>query len=244
MSLLIRAARQRMEMEDYAGYDDMGDPGIGSILKGAARFIGKAGKKLGGIIPVIGTAVAVGGAAYGLLKKKPKLLGPGVGRQPVLLGGGLGGFESFAEPQELPMPGSGVQVQLPRGPFGIGGGGFQVGSFPQPGRQPVGQPGQPMGTQMCVGASGVMRFKPTHLNKSGYFTYQQGRAARPITWVAPGTKCVAKRRMNALNPRALSKAVRRVMSAKRASKLIQRVSVRSSCPTRRAPSGKSCKAKR
>jgi hypothetical protein len=245
MSLSIRMARQAME-QGYGFDQDQGDPGLGSFLKGAASFIGrKLIPTIGKVLPVVGTALGIGAVAVGLLKKKkrPLLLGPGLPASPgqfpmpVLFGGGMEMDSLQPSPQlPFPMPGTGIQI---RGPFGAGA---AVGSFPQQVQQ-QGRPGQPTGQQMVATGCGVA-VRNTHLNKSGYFTYQQGRAAKPITWVAPGTKCVANRRSNPLNPRALSRAVSRVMSAKRASKLIQRISVRSSCPTRRASSGKSCKAKR
>ena len=59
-------------------------------------------------------------------------------------------------------------------------------------------------------------------NKSGY--YVQGGQ-----YVAPGTVCVKRRRMNPLNPRALSKAMRRIESAKRATKVLGRISIKKPC---------------
>lgn len=60
--------------------------------------------------------------------------------------------------------------------------------------------------------------KGFHLNKTGYYT-RQG-------YVAPGTRCVKNRRRNPLNPRALSRSISRIQSAKNAAKFLSRVSVR------------------
>jgi len=62
----------------------------------------------------------------------------------------------------------------------------------------------------------------TRPNKSGY--YVAGGQ-----YVAPGTVCVKRRRMNPLNPRALSRAMRRIESAKRASSVLGRITIRKKC---------------
>jgi hypothetical protein len=59
-----------------------------------------------------------------------------------------------------------------------------------------------------------------HLNKSGYYT-------KGGTYVAPRSKWVKNRRRNPLNPRALSRSISRISSAKNAAKFLGRVSVRS-----------------
>ena len=61
--------------------------------------------------------------------------------------------------------------------------------------------------------------KGHHLNKTGYFTKKQG-------WVEPGSRCVKNRRRNPLNPRALSRSISRLSSAKNAARFLSRVSVR------------------
>jgi len=62
------------------------------------------------------------------------------------------------------------------------------------------------------------------LNKSGYFL-------KSGEYVAPGTRWVKSRRRNPLNPRAASRAIARLESAKKAVKGLSRVSIRakSSC---------------
>jgi hypothetical protein len=58
-----------------------------------------------------------------------------------------------------------------------------------------------------------------HWNRTGYFTKSRG-------WVPKGTVCVKNRRRNPLNPRALSKALSRLTSAKRAVTVLDRIEVK------------------
>ena len=91
------------------------------------------------------------------------------------------------------------------------------GQIPAPGVAGVMQraiPGGATGMQGCGNG--------TRPNKSGY--YVQGGQ-----YVAPGTVCVKRRRMNPLNPRALSKAMRRIESAKRAASVLNRITIRKKC---------------
>jgi len=60
--------------------------------------------------------------------------------------------------------------------------------------------------------------KGYHLNRSGYWT-KQG-------YVAPMTKCVKNRRRNALNSRALNRAISRTAAAKRYAKLLDRIEIK------------------
>jgi len=93
----------------------------------------------------------------------------------------------------------------------------QAGQIPTPGVAGFMQravPGGATGMQGCGNG--------TRPNKSGY--YVQGGQ-----YVAPGTVCVKRRRMNPLNPRALSKAMRRIESAKRATTVLNRITIRKKC---------------
>ena len=117
---------------------------------------------------------------------------------------------------------------------GLLGGGMAKGpGFQQIPFQPI--PAQMRGQVPTPGVAGaVQRFLPggatgmqgcgngTRPNKSGY--YVQGGQ-----YVAPGTVCVKRRRMNPLNPRALSKAMRRIESAKRATTVLNRITIRKKC---------------
>jgi len=75
-------------------------------------------------------------------------------------------------------------------------------------------PGGATGMEMCTTG--------TRPNKSGY--YVQGGQ-----YVEPGSVCVRSRRMNPLNPRALSRAMRRIESAKRATSVLSRITIRKKC---------------
>ena len=58
-----------------------------------------------------------------------------------------------------------------------------------------------------------------HLNKTSYFL-------KDGTFVPKGTKWVKNRRRNPLNPKAASRAISRLESAKKATKRINRVTIR------------------
>jgi hypothetical protein len=66
-----------------------------------------------------------------------------------------------------------------------------------------------------------------HLNKTGYYT-KHG-------YVAKGTVCVKNRRRNPLNPRALSRSMSRIHSAKKAAHFLDRIHI-GACRTRKGPS--------
>jgi len=98
----------------------------------------------------------------------------------------------------------------------------QAGQIPTPGIAGAAQrffPGGATGMEGC-GAG----FRP---NKSGY--YVQGRGGGEGVYVEPNTVCVKSRRMNPLNPRALSRAMRRIESAKRATSVLSRITIRKKC---------------
>lgn len=252
MSLLIQAARA--SQQNGYGYGDEGDSyyygGDPFSLKSVLGGVGKVGRALGKIpgvkklvsaIPGVGlittAAGLIGGGvalAKGIKKQKAgRLAIPGASTLPML----PSGFDESGMIQEAPMPGTGIQVQFPQLPFGTGGGGIQIGQFQGPGPQP----GAPVG-QALVRCGAGAALKPAHLNKSGYFVFRRPVAGYGPTYVPAGSRCVANRRMNPLNPRALSKAMTRLTSAKRASKMIGRISVRSGCASRprSAPRVKSC----
>ena len=58
-----------------------------------------------------------------------------------------------------------------------------------------------------------------HWNRQGYFTKSEG-------WIPEGTKLVKNRRRNPLNPKAASRAIARLESAKNATKTLSRVTIR------------------
>lgn len=60
-------------------------------------------------------------------------------------------------------------------------------------------------------------------NKSGYYVADGNGGG---IYVAPGTKCVKKRRRNSLNPRAASRAMARIEGGKKAAEMFNRVTIR------------------
>lgn len=77
------------------------------------------------------------------------------------------------------------------------------------------------GTDWTPGGGGTPCAKGYHYNKTGYYTKRYG-------WIPAGTVCVKNRKRNPLNPRALSRSISRISSAKSAAKFLSRVSVRES----------------
>lgn len=157
-----------------------------SIAKRTHRgdsFLGDLGKVAAGFL----TAGPAGAAIAGVtLLAKPKSTGEAVvaAQQPMSFAAQPKGTK--LPTVQGPMPGAGIQIQLPSigGPGGlISGGGAQMGSF-GPGAAQTG--------------GGFM----------------QGAVPRK------------RRRMNPLNPRAASRAMQRLVSAKRAASVLNRVTIR------------------
>lgn len=109
----------------------------------------------------------------------------------------LGGAISGGGQQAVPMP---PVPQIPTPGFGGAVQRFLPGG--QTGYQPAGE--APKGY---------------HLNKTDYFL-------KDGTFVPKGTKWVKNRRRNPLNPKAASRAISRLESAKKATKRINRVTIR------------------
>lgn len=112
-----------------------------------------------------------------------------------------------------PLVGPGMPPMLPDSSkvSGVSLGGLTIGTrtnyYPAAG-----------GTTGAPAQNGAGCGKGFHPNKTGYFTAQG--------YVAPGSRCVKNRRRNPLNPRALSRSIARISSAKNAAKFLSRVSVR------------------
>lgn len=207
------------------------------VMVGDPGFLGDFGKAIGGIVSTVGRVATgvIGGVAAG---------GP--------IGGIVGGISGLLRPKTSPaatsptgalinvrgtmggMPGTGWGSQMVGGDqltpqavgdqicfgvgtsrkcygIGVGGGTAAVGVTP------FGPATLPQGTALVPTQNGGMQCvqaKGTHLNRNGYYT----RAG----YVAPGTRCVKNRRMNPLNPRAVSRAMRRLGSFSRAARCIER----------------------
>lgn len=197
MSLAMRGAKIQRRAM-------MGDPGLGSFL----------GKALKGVVGGI-TGFATGGLSGAVRGVASPFI-----KQPTI------------QPMQMPVAqppgfGGGVQIGGTVTIPGVGtvsggtGGGITIappGSGFGPGFGPVvggGSSTAPLAPGACVpGMRGV------RTNKTGYFL-------RSGQYVPPGTKCVKSRRRNPLNPRALSKAMGRVVSFKKAATAASRISIRS-----------------
>lgn len=208
MSLMIRGAKvavlTRMGGRVQPGMY-RGDPGLFSWVGKAVRTVTGAVSQLG--IPVIS----------GVAGTVNRVLGGGMMPVPV------------STAQALPGGVPSLPVLAPRGVgISVGGpGGVQIGSFPQFAPEAPMQAVQtPQGTALVPCAT-----KGTHLNRSAYV--RTGPAhARNLQLIEKGTVCVRNRRMNPLNPNALSRSLRRIVSAKRATAWLQKVSLTGSAARR------------
>jgi hypothetical protein len=175
-----------------------GDPGLFS-------FVGKA---LGGIANVVSKVVpgpigAIAGLAGKVLSPaaRPvastgKPLNPSINISTM---GSAMPVLQMAQPQQQGNQYGLVNInrpQLPMGPGNTTQGGF--------------------GGQQSTGAPCERGY---HRNKSGYYSKRYG-------WVEAGSVCVKNRKRNPLNPRALSRSMARLSSAKKAAKFLGAVSIR------------------
>lgn len=73
--------------------------------------------------------------------------------------------------------------------------------------------------------------KGYHPNKAGYFEVMEtpGNPQGLVVYHHPGCKCVRNRRRNPMNPKALSKAISRIDSAKKLKDTLSRVTIRKKC---------------
>ncbi len=142
-----------------------------------------------------------------------------------ILGGRAGAMRTREERARMGVPTMGVPMQL--APRGRGPGRTRrqqragVGGRKRPGVVGAMQrivPGGETGFEVAQVAcpSGF------HANKSDYFL-------RDGTFVPKGSKCVRNRRRNPLNPRAASRAISRIKSAKNAAKMLSNVTIRKKC---------------
>lgn len=134
---------------------------------------------------------------------------------------GLFGFLGNIAKKALPfIPGVGPVASTALDLFGGGGRPQQV---PRPG--PVGAvqrflPGGRTGMMDAPAGTRIACPSGHHPNKSDY-TLLDG------SFIAKGSRCVKNRRRNPLNPRAASRAIARIASAKKATAMLGRVTIRS-----------------
>lgn len=202
----------------------MGDPGLFGILKdiGGGIVGGLTGLATGGPLGAIAGAAAGSGLLGGPSG------GPGAGVTPAIpataiprpvSGPGGGGFVAGGIPG-LRGPGGPNGFQLPpiiKDPFRTGR---------EMGRVAFGPPreaseAEMVGEATATGMTGACPSCPTGFrpNKSAYFL-------KDGTFVPKKSRCVRSRRRNPLNPRALSRSMSRLKSAKRASRMMGRISIR------------------
>jgi len=146
-----------------------------------------------------------------------------VGTIASVLGGALGGQPGVVSNGQVVTKFKNIQAQPPgpnggildiNPPFG-GEKGFGFTAF-------GGKGGGGTGGGMAANGNGCM--SGFHPNKSSYFL-QNG------TFIQKGTKCVKNRRRNSLNPRALDRAIGRIVGAKKKEETIKRITVRpKKCP--------------
>ena len=204
MSMAVKSATTAQRSIPGIGFQ--GDPGIFGFLGGVAKRVTGAVSRLG--IPGVSAGAGfVSGALGGILGRKTAKTrqaaraGLGAGLIP-FTGGRSGMGRSF-------LPG-GAQVPVP-GIRGIAQRFF---------------PGGATGMMPAEGPPGP----GYHPNKSDYYVKSDPmNPESPGIFVGKGTVWVKNRRRNPLNPRALSRAMSRLSSAKNAAKMLGRVTIRKEC---------------
>lgn len=184
-----------------------GDPGIFSFI---GKAVGGIAKVVGGLLPgPIGLAAK---AVGGLLAGNGKPVNPAVlSKLPASI---------MAATPQINYGSVGNIPMLPPAPQG----GSQIGlvNIVQPGVGVVPSGGNTtQGGTSWGGAptNGAACEKGYHRNKTGYYSKKYG-------WVERGSVCVKNRRRNPLNPRALSRSMARLSSAKNAAAFLSRVTIR------------------
>jgi hypothetical protein len=201
VSLVLRAAKV-MRMHGQMG----AVPRARAHFRGDPGILGSIGKFIGGVAGIAGKLIPgpigmVAGGVSSLLTGAGKPLNPSVNVASIY---GARGFTAPQDPQfpQLPYP-----LTAPIMPLGRGN---------------TTQGGTAGGTDWNSSAretSGTPCGRGYHYNKSGYYSQRYG-------WVAKGSVCVKNRKRNPLNPRAASRAMARLSSAKKAVKALNRISIR------------------
>lgn len=214
MSMAVKRAK------GYGG--NQGDPGLfGDIWSG----IKSVGRVAGGIASFTGIpgVSQIGGLASRLLSKRHSTPGASTLNLPIYAPTtipttfGSGGVGPGSPGRGAPAPtwGRGININPPfGGPPGMG-----ITPIQAPATQlPATVPSATMGGY--------------HVNKTGYWVKvrdQMGNWGGQWQRIEAGTKWVKNRRRNPLNPRAASRAISRITSAKKATAMLGRVSIRKKC---------------
>jgi len=96
--------------------------------------------------------------------------------------------------------------------------------------------GTPRGADIQTATGARQRFFPTGATglgagcQSGFHPNKSSYRLLSGELVEKGTRCVRNRRRNPMNPRALDRAIGRIVSAKKMSKKLGTISVRKTCP--------------
>jgi len=185
-----------------------GDPGLFGDIFGGIKSIVKTGLGVATALPGVGGFAGL--ARRTLFPGDARVMIPGASTLPSLPGGIYMPRFPTAGPGQIPigiMP-NGAQIPSPgiRGFLERGFAGGETGYEQDP-------------SAMRAGIPAVTGY---HWNKTGYFL-------KDGTWVGPGTRMVKNRRMNPCNPRAVSRSIARVKSAKRFAKSISNISIRKKC---------------
>jgi len=184
-----------------------GDPGLFSWV---GKAIGGVAKLAGNILP--GPLGLVAKGVGGLLAGNGKPQNPSIAAKPLPA-------SMLPVLYNQPAAGAGQFAAQPQGDqYGIINiGGSQIPALPYgPGNQTQSGAGAMIPATNGACPSGY------HRNKVGYFSKKSG-------WVAAGSVCVKNRKRNPLNPRALSRSISRIHSAKNAAAFLSRVSIREKC---------------
>jgi len=200
VSALIKASRSAIfQRRHYRG-----DPGLFGFI---GKAIGGIAKVAGSLLP--GPAGMIAQGVGGLLAGNGKPKNPSVAAIPlpatIMPTLSYAGTPPLAQEPDSVVSRGGLTMQ---GPFGLGlqAGGSQTSYYsPAP-----------------TGGAGVACQKGYHLNKSGFYSKSRG-------WVPAGSVCVKNRKRNPLNPRALSRSIARLHSAKNAAAFLSRVTIREKC---------------
>jgi len=173
-----------------------------SQAMGDPGLFGFLGKLVGGVAKV----ASVIPGPLGMVGKVASVLTSG-GAKPIKLAsaGSLPGIGPTVR-----MPGTGLTIPLPQPRSLFPGGATQSGYEGPATGALVGAPIRGAGAQCTSGY---------HFNRTGYFTKRYG-------FIEKGSICVRNRKRNPLNPRALSRAMARLSSAKKAVRVLGDYSIR------------------
>jgi len=188
-------------------------------VPGATTYGGAGFQRFHGQMPILRGGMQGDPGLFGFLGKVVKGAAGVVSRLGIPIVSGAAGIVGGLIPGQAPAAGPGLG-----GTVGFGGRFAPTMPILRTAQQ-IPTPGIAGTIQRAIpgGATGMQGCGPGYRpNKSGY--YVQGGQ-----YVAPGTVCTKARRMNPLNPRALSKAMRRIESAKRATSVLSRITIRKKC---------------